>query len=108
MSIVYGYGREEIVFACQEGAFGTHVLPLGAKAIKVISTDFKMVQERVDRKEKGSTRSIIDRVSRKKSAEWNINKYILPSGIAGTPPDDHDLFYAAMGAYNNTGATSDA
>jgi len=107
MSTDYGYGREEIVFAVAEGAFGVHTLPLATSAMKVISTDFKMTQERKDRKEKGSTRSIVDRFSGKKSAEWNITKYILPSGTAGTAPDDDALFEAAMGTGSNDPGVSE-
>ena len=55
MSIEFGYSREEIVYAMPEAAFGVHVLPPAANAMKVISTDFSMAQERMDRKEKGSS-----------------------------------------------------
>ena len=108
MSNTYGYGREEVVYARHEDdGYGIHKLQSGADALVAISTDFKETIERMDRKEKGTTRSVFDRVTQKKSAEWSINKFILPSGTAGTPPDDRWLFASAMGTHQNNAGVSD-
>ncbi|MBA7544245.1 hypothetical protein ES705_36597 [subsurface metagenome] len=99
MSNEYGYGREQIVYAKAEtaDAFGTLVQPSAADAMKVLSCNMNVSQERKDRLEKGSSRSIINRFSGRKSADWSIEKYVLPSGARGTKPDDAILWEALFG-----------
>lgn len=99
MSDEYGYGREQIVFIKAEtaGAYGTLVHPSAADAIKVLNCNMTPSQERKDRLEKGSTRSIISRFTGRKSVEWSIEKYSLPSGSKGTKPDDAILWEALFG-----------
>ena len=99
MSDEYSYGREQIVFVKAEGAgaYGTLVHPAGGDAIKVLSCKMNISQERKDRLEKGSTRSIISRFTGRKSADWSIEKYSLPSGAKGTKPDDAILWEAMFG-----------
>jgi len=99
MSDIYAYGREQIVFVKAEGAdaYGTLVHPAGGDAIKVLSCKMNISQERKDRLEKGSTRSIISRFTGRKSADWSIEKYSLPSGSKGTKPDDAVLWEAMFG-----------
>jgi hypothetical protein len=97
MSTELGYGREEIVFATEEATYGTMVLPTADDAMKVLKSDFGPGQERKDRQEKGASRSIVDRITGRKSVSWSIDKYLLPSGTAGTAPDDMLLFEALFG-----------
>jgi hypothetical protein len=80
-----------------ETTFGTLVHPAATDAIKVLKSDFNFGQERKDHPEKGSTRSIINRITGRKNASWSVDKYILPSGAAGTAPDDTDLWEALFG-----------
>lgn len=106
MSNVYSYGREEIVFAAKESAYGAHVLPLGANAMKVRTTSFNLTHERKDRNEKGSTRSITSRITGRKAVEWSLSKYLMPSGTAGTAPDDGKLLEALLGTETPVVSTS--
>jgi hypothetical protein len=107
MSEIYAYGREEVVYVARESAnaFGSLVYPAGADAINVLKADFGFKQERGDIRPKGATRSLIDRVTRRKTADWSIEKYLLPSGDIGgdVPPDDYSLWEAAFGAVDQTG-----
>jgi hypothetical protein len=106
MSDDYGYGREQIVYVTEESTFGTLVQLAEANAIKVLNCGFNFSQERKDRLEKGSTRSLISRVTGRKAVDWSIEKYILPSGSAGTAPDDESLWEAMFGTETVTPETS--
>ncbi len=91
------YGRQEFVFVKKETALGTYVPPAGADAIQVISCDMGFKQDRKDVAVKSLSRSKLTRVTGRKSASWSIEKYLLPSGTAGTAPDDAELFEALFG-----------
>ncbi|OPL13711.1 MAG: hypothetical protein AVO39_10255 [delta proteobacterium MLS_D] len=87
MSTEYAYGREEIVYVTEETTFGTLVHPTAGDAMKVLSSGMTFSQERKDRNEKGSTRSIISKVTGRKSAEFDLEMYVLPSGTEDSAPD---------------------
>ena len=108
MSEDYGYGREQIIYLKEEGsgAYGTLVHPSITDAIKVLSANMNIKQERKDRLEKGSTRSLLSRFTGRKSVGWNIEKYVLPSGVKGTPPDDALLWEALFGTEDIQSETS--
>lgn len=93
----YAYGREQIVYVKSESPYGTLTHPAAGDAIKVLSCSMNISQERKDRLEKGSTRSVISRITGRKTAEFSIEKYALPSGSRGTKPDDALLWEAAFG-----------
>ena len=100
MSEDYAYGREEIVYVTEESssAYGTLVQPSAGDAMKVLKSDMNFKQERKDRPEKGSSRSIISRFTGRKTADWSVEKYILPSGVKGTKPDDALLWESMFGS----------
>jgi len=98
MSTEYAYGREQIIFVKSEDPYGTLVHPVGGDALKVLSCNMSIAQERKDRLEKGSTRSVISRVTGRKTSEFSIEKYALPSGSKGTKPDDALLWEAVFGS----------
>ena len=99
MSTKYAYGREQIVYVTEESAaaFGTLVQPVLTDAMKVLSAKFNVAQERKDRLEKGATRSLISRITGRKTCDWSIEKYVLPSGVLDTPSDDALLWEAMFG-----------
>jgi hypothetical protein len=101
----YAYGREENVFVKKEVAMGTYVHPAGTDAIAVLSCDMQFKQDRKKASVKTSLRSQLTKVTGRKSASWSIEKYLLPSGVAGTAPDDADLWEALFGKAT-TGAGS--
>lgn len=100
-------GVEEQVYISPETIFGIFVPPVGTDAVRIISSGLTATQERVNRKDKRNSRSISGRITRKKTAEFNLSMYMLPSGAAGTPPDVHYALKAAFGTYANVPATSD-
>lgn len=110
VNLTHALGRKQKVFAKEESAAGTFVKPAATDALKAIKVSMPFSQERKDRMDSRTTRSVLERISGKKSATWSIEKYIIPSGTAGTPPDDHVLWKAGVGGdtgYTNTGSTSD-
>ena len=100
-------GVAEQFYASAETTFGTMVKPTAADALRVIQTTFTPAQERVNRRDKRNSRSVSERITRKKSAEWSVTTYALPSGTAGTAPDCGALLEALFGGHTNTPATSD-
>lgn len=106
MSEDYAYGREEIAFVTEESSYGTLVQPTATDAMKILSTDMNFKQERKDRPEKGSTRSITSRITGRKTADWSLEKFLLPSGAAGTKPDDALLWEALFGTETVNASTN--
>jgi hypothetical protein len=107
----HALARERKFYVKAESTYGTLVFPAGTDAIKVrdgTSLGTKNT-ERMDRDDNRATRSVQERITGKQGPhEWVIEKYLIPSGTAGTPPDDSVLWTAAFGVYTNTPATSDA
>lgn len=100
------YGREELVFIKEETTFGTLVQPAGTDAIKVKKCDLGFAHERADILEKGSSRSLVNRVTRRKSATFTIDKYVRPYGTSGQKSDDSDLWKAVFGTETVNSGTS--
>lgn len=107
ISKVHALGRNQKFFVAHEGTAGTFQKPASADAVKVLSSSFDDQLERKNRMDARATRSVLERITGKGSVAWTMTKYIIPSGTAGTPPDDHLLWYAVMGAYANSPSTSD-
>lgn len=110
-ALTHALSRERKVYLETESTFGTRTFPAGTDAAKVLAgTSFgNPAIERHDRADNRTTRSQLERITGKQGPhEFTIEADIIPSGTAGTPPDLHEAYKAAMGAYNNTPGTSDA
>lgn len=94
----YALGFREKVFACVESTYGTPVHPAATDAFQIIGGSFDYTQERVNRNDKTSSRSYRERMTHRKSVNWSVNAYLLPSGVTGTAPDITDLLEKGMGA----------
>lgn len=103
LSIQSGY--EESFYAALETTFGTFKKPAASDAINIKSSSITPNQERVNRMDKRASRSISERITRKKSADWTMNTYLNPSGTAGTAPDIGGLLEAGFGTATPTPAT---
>jgi len=95
-------GSVEQLYISPETSFGVFKAPIGDDAVRIISDGFTVSQERVNRKDKRNSRSISARISRKKTAEFTLSMYMLPSGTAGAPPDVHYALKAVFGDYANS------
>lgn len=103
----HALGRNQKFFVATEGTAGTFAKPVATDAVKVLSSSFDVQIERKNRMDARATRSVLERITGKSAVNWTMSKYLIPSGTAGTPPDDHLLFYAVMGGYTNSSSTSD-
>ncbi len=100
-------GYEEQFYITLESTFGVLAKPAGTDAIRIIESSFDTAQERVNREDKRNSRSASGRITRKKTCGFSLSMYILPSGVAGTPPDVSQALEALFGTYTNTPGTSD-
>lgn len=101
----HALGRELRFFAMDEATCGTYVEPSSADAIKILTSTFDWQQERVSRDDSRQTRSLLERITRRKTVSWSTEGYLIPSGVAATEPDVGAMLTAAMGA-DNAGAGS--
>jgi hypothetical protein len=94
-------GTDELLFVSTETTFGVWTRPVSADAVRVKEITFGRDQERVTRDDKLGTRSHTERIKRKKTVEWTVRAYVVPSGIdpavTATPPDIGDLMEALTG-----------
>ena len=107
IALDFALARQRRFFVTAETTIGTFVKPAATDAVKALKANIGFTPSRKDRADSRQSRSVLARITGKTSVPFSIEKYLLPSGTAGTPPDDHLLLYAAIGAYTNTPATSD-
>lgn len=100
-------GSEEQFYISSETTFGTFVKPNTNDAISIKKSSFEIAQVRENRNDKRNSRSVYERVTRKKTASFTVTMYALPSGTAGTAPDIDAVLEAVYGNHTNTPATSD-
>ncbi len=100
-------GRLEKLYAVAESTYGTAVQPAATNAVRFKSFSASQAIERVIRDDKRVTRSALEQITRRKSVEWSLESYLLPSGAAGTAPDGHDdLLESAFGTETVNASTS--
>ena len=101
----HALGRNLNFFTSEESTYGTFVQAAADDAVKTLSTSMEFSQERVDRADARSTRSTLERITRRIEATWSAESYVLPSGAAGTAPDCRTLIKSAMGAETVAGSS---
>lgn len=106
LQIPHALGRQERLEVTQEATYGTFVKPVSANAMKVWQVKLHLDQERVNRGDKRQGRSQVERITRRKVGTFSVEKYLIPSGTAGTKPDDHYLWTNCYGVETVTGGTS--
>lgn len=104
----HALSRTRKFFAVTEATAGTWDEPAGADAAKVMKCDISAERTRNLREDSRATRSALERIQGRGTVSWSVEAEVIPSGSAGTPPDLHPMYKAAMGSYANTPATSDA
>ncbi|HNU70853.1 MAG TPA: phage tail tube protein [Thermodesulfobacteriota bacterium] len=99
-------GREERLFAKAESTFGAFAMPAATDAFAHRSAAFTLKRARDIRDDKRQSRSALTRISGKKSGDWRIGGYLVPSGAAGTAPDMDVLLKAVFGSSSNSPGVS--
>lgn len=102
----YALGRQERFAAKTETTFGTFIKPAGTDSMKVWQAKMDMKQERVNRGDKRQGRSQVERITRRKTGTWSVEKYLIPNGAAGSKPDDHALLLNCFGTETVNASTS--
>lgn len=98
-------GSQEGVYVSPETVFGTFVKPTASHGLRVKKSVFTCTQERVNRTDKKLSRSINERITRRKKAEWSLTLYACPSGSAGVAADDDQLIECVLGAKATSAST---
>ena len=94
----HALGRNRAFFCKAETTYGTFVKPAATDAAKVLSCSFDFSQERRNRVDSRTVRSVSERITGRKTVSWSLESYLIPSGSGSTDPDLAPLFKAAMGA----------
>jgi len=104
----FALGREEKVFIKSEAAYGViDGMPAGTDAVRHRELTFEQTEERVMRDDKRPTRSFLEQIVRRKSSQFSLGGYLLPSGAAGTPTNGwHAILDALFGDNTVVGGTS--
>lgn len=93
--------RGQVVFVCDEATYGVQAKPVTGDAIKVLTTNLDWTQERRERMDKTAFRSQRSQINGRKSATFEIVRYLATSGTYGAP-DDSELWLAATGTLTST------
>lgn len=93
----HALGRNKIVYAKKEGTAFSFEALAGTDAVKFLDFNMSGTQERGNREDWRATRSIMERITRRKTGSWSGQAYLLPSGAAGTAPDIDPFLAVAMG-----------
>lgn len=99
-SRAFGWNRKSWI--AKESTYGSPVMPLASYAVPATEFEITPAQERLQRDDTTGIRSFQNnRFSGRKSADWRMLKYVIPSGVAGTAPDDDVLLQCAFGDTNS-------
>jgi len=102
---IHALGRTQRFYSALEATFGTFVKPVTGDALKVLSSSFEFGQERRNRMDARQTRSLLERITARKTCSWSMECYCLPSGTGSTRPDTDQLLAAAIGKSTVSGPT---
>lgn len=106
LNYTHALGRNQKFYAKAESTAGTFAKPAGTDAMKVLKSSFPFTYERIPRMDARSTRSTLEQITRRMAVKWALEKYVIPSGSAGTAPDDGELLKAAFGTETVNASTS--
>ena len=98
--------HERRFFAQNQTTLDTMVRAASAGAVKILSFTAEYDQARNERRHNRATRGRRGAVSGQRTVSWSLEKELIPSGTAGTEPDDHQFWHASFGTETITGGTS--
>lgn len=107
LSVAHALGRNRKFFVTTESSAGTFAKPAAGDAAKILKAQFSPEYSMINRMDSRATRSLLERMQGKAKVGWSVEAEVVPSGTAGTPPDLHLLYKAALPGYTNTPGTSD-
>jgi len=96
-SQVHLLGRTRRDFIKHDNTAFSSVEFTDAQAVKLLNLALNLNHERIDREDWRSQRSVMERITRRKTGTWSLEAYMLPSGVAGTAPDIAPILRVAFG-----------
>jgi hypothetical protein len=106
LSQLHALPRDQRFFAQPEVTPGTFVRATSTSAFKAKKFAASYDQDRIDRTDNRASRSLYERIDGKYKVDWEIDSYVIPSGTAGTAPDQEDLYQAGFGTETVSGGVS--
>lgn len=102
MANVYQVGRFGRIYGAQEASYGTSPVLVAGDAVRHLNVKFgQNPRNRVDSPERHSHPSLINRFTRRKTADYMISSILWPSGTLNTVPDLDFALEAVFGAKTN-------
>lgn len=98
--------HERSFFAMAQTDLDTMVRAASAGAVKILTFSAEYDQARSERKHNRATRGRRGAVSGQRTISWSLEKELIPSGAAGTAPDDQEFWQSAFGTETVNGGTS--
>ena len=113
-------GRDLRFYAVPETTYNPslsgYTIPTATDALKVLTSSMEFTQERVERMDSRETRSLLERITRRKEISWSCESYIIPRGSAtagaaltrrtsSNGNDYHVLLRSALGSSASDGAS---
>lgn len=105
-SIPHALSRSRKVYATAESTFGTYVEPKlgGTDELKVLNLSIDgPIKEREIRMDARSSRSALERFSKKTNTSWELTCYAMGSGSANTSPDIEPLLNSLFETNDGSG-----
>ena len=105
--MAYNVGTTEQVYVSTEGSFGALANPVAADGVRHLSVKLDYKEERVNRDDRGrGTKGVDEKISRAKKTTFQLDGYVVPSGISGTEPDIKDILGAIFDTPSTTSITT--
>jgi hypothetical protein len=98
--------HERSFFAMAQTTLDTMVRAASAGAVKILAFSAEYDQARAERKHNRTTRGRRGAVSGQRTISWSLEKELIPSGAAGTAPDDQEFWQSAFGTETINGGVS--
>ena len=102
----HALGSRQKLFVAQQTVLGTAVAVAATDAMRIMGASFQRKRDRKERDDTRQTRDLLERYNGRVECAWEVEKKILASGVAGTAPDDRDLWIAGVGPETVVGGTS--
>jgi hypothetical protein len=99
---IYQVGRFGRIYGAQEASYGTSATLVAGDAVRHLNVKFgQNPRNRVNSPERNAHPSLINRFTRRKTAEYSLSGILYPSGTINTVPDLDFALEAVFGAKTN-------
>ena len=102
----FALGPEQLFYVKLESAFDTYTDWAASDMMHILKSDFSPIQGRMDRADSRKTRSLLERINKRKETSWSIESYLNGGASPGVAPDIAPFIEAAMGTQTVVPSTS--